>query len=101
MTVKKWTILSNHGRLLVYLAEHSKDTTQSMANKVGLSIRAVQNILDDLEEEGYLTRKKEGRSNRYQVNPERPLRHRLEKRHNVGDILLALGRYPEKITLEE
>ena len=91
MKKKKWTILSNHGRMLAYVAEHPQVTTQSMAEKAGLSIRAVQTILNDLEEEGYIGRERIGRCNRYQVNPERPLRHRLEGHRSVGGMLLALG----------
>ena len=91
MKKKKWTFLSNHGRILAYVNEHPGATTQSMANKAGLSVAGVQNILGDLEEEGYLTRTKVGRSNHYRTNPERPMRHRLERHHSVGEVLLALG----------
>lgn len=90
MNKRNWTFLSNHGRIFVYVAEHQQATTQFMAGKAGLSIRAVQTILDDLVEEGYIVREKLGRHNRYEINPEKPLRHRLERHHNVGDVLKAL-----------
>jgi len=87
MVKKKWTFLSNHGRIISYLSEHPRDTIQTMAYRAGLSIRAVQTILNDLEEEGYLTREKVGRSNRYEINMEKSLRHRLERHHRLGDVL--------------
>jgi DNA-binding transcriptional ArsR family regulator len=90
--IKKWTFLSNHLRVLAYLTDHPETTNQSLAYKVGLSIRAIQIILDDLEKGGYLTRERIGRNNRYEVNPEKPLRHRLDKHHSIGDILHALGK---------
>jgi DNA-binding transcriptional ArsR family regulator len=91
MTNKKWTLFSNHGHVLAFVAEHPQATTQFIAQSGGLSIRAVQNILQDLEEDGYLTKAKVGRNNLYRVNPEKPLRHRLERHHNVSSLLQALG----------
>ena len=91
MKKKKWTFLSNHGRIFTYVAEHPQATTQFMAEKARLSIRAVQTILGDLEEEGYIAREKVGRGNRYEIKPDKPLRHRLEKHHKIGVILQALG----------
>ncbi len=87
MVKKKWMFLSNHGLIYIYLAKHPKVTTQSLAYKVGLSIRAVQVILDDLEEDGYLSREKVGRSNRYDVNLDKHLRHRLERKISTGNLL--------------
>ena len=87
MIQKKWTFLTNHGRILKYLHEHPQETVQCLALKVGLSIRTVQNILDDLEEGGYLIREKIGRRNNYQVNMQKPLRHNLEKHHLVCELL--------------
>jgi len=91
MTKKNWTFLSNHLRIFAYLAEHPDVTTQRLAYQTGLSIRAVQIILDDLEQERYLSKERIGRNNRYKVNADKPLRHRLEKKHCVRDILRALG----------
>jgi DNA-binding transcriptional ArsR family regulator len=91
MTKKNWTFLSNHLRIFAYLAEHPDVTAQRLAYKTSLSIRAVQIILGDLEQERYLSKERIGRNNRYKVNPDKPLRHRLEKKHCVGDLLRALG----------
>jgi predicted transcriptional regulator len=91
MVDKTWTFLSNHGHVFAYVAKHPQSTTQFIAQKASLSIRAVHVILDDLEKEGYITRTKIGRNNHYTIKPDKPLRHRLEKKHNVSDILYALG----------
>ena len=90
MAQKRWTFLSNHARVFAYLAEHPDVTAQSLAFKAHLSIRAVQIIMDDLEDGGYLTRERVGRHNRYRVNPDGPLRHSLERGHRAGAILQAL-----------
>ena len=51
----------------------------------------MQRIVTDLEEAGILTRLREGRRNRYEINSSEPLRHPNEAHCTVGD-LLALGR---------
>lgn len=96
MIKREWTFLTNHGRLFAYIAKHPKSTAQGIAQEAGLSIRAVQKIINDLETGGYITRHREGRCNRYTVNPEMPMRHPLEQDHPVGDILLALGYRSQK-----
>ena len=89
MENKKWTFLSNHGRVFSYLARHPDNTTQLIAQEVGLSIRAVQKIIDDLENDGYLHRQKIGRCNHYSIHPDMPMRHRMESDHTVRELLLT------------
>jgi hypothetical protein len=52
---------------------------------VGITERAVQRIVADLEEGGYLSR--EGRRNRYEVHQDSPLRHSVESHREVGVLL--------------
>lgn len=87
----QWTFLSNHGRVFEYIAKHPKSTTEVISREVGLTQRGVQKIIAELEATGYIAPHKEGRSNRYMIHPELPMRHRLERDHAVGDLLLALG----------
>jgi len=77
MENREWAFLTNHGRVFIYLSRHPRNTAQVIAQDVGLSIRAVQKIIDDLESGGYLHRRKVGRCNHYIIHPEMPLRHRL------------------------
>jgi predicted transcriptional regulator len=93
----EWTFLTNHGRVLVYIAKRPRSTTQEIAREAGITLRAVQKIIAELEAAGYLDRYKEGRCNRYAINPEIPMRHPLERDHAVGDILQALGYKAKKV----
>lgn len=86
----RWTFISNHGRVFVYIARNPRSTTELISREVGLSQRGVQKIIADLEAAGYVARHKEGRCNRYIVHPELPMRHKLERDHAVGDLLTAL-----------
>ena len=87
----QWTFLSNHGRVLVYIAKHPKSTTEAISREVGLTQRGVQKIIAELGVVGYVVRRKEGRCNFYTIRTELPMRHRLERDHAVGDLLMALG----------
>lgn len=92
----EWTFLTNHGRILAYLFRNPQSTTEEIAKEAGVSLRAVQKIIDDLEIGGYIARYKEGRCNRYIIHPEQPMRHRLEKGYTIGDILNVLKDNPVK-----
>ena len=96
MKKKEWTFLTNHGRVLAYVAKNPERTTQDIAQEAGITLRTVQKIIAELEAGGYLARRREGRRNRYAVHPEIPMRHRLEWDHAVGDILVALGYNAQK-----
>jgi DNA-binding transcriptional regulator PaaX len=61
---------------------------------VGLTERAVQAIVSDLESAGYLTRNRIGRRNRYTVNSDSVFRHSAQAGLQVGpflDLLTAAG----------
>ena len=74
--------MSNHAHVLICLAQDSATRIQDVAERVGITYRAVQRILDELEEAGYITRgrkKEDARSNEYRVNTNLPLRHTVER----------------------
>ena len=85
-----WTFLTNHAHVLLCLAMDPEARMRNVAERVGITERAVQKIVADLEGEGYLTRSRSGRRNRYEIHSEQPLRHPLE-RHRTVDSLLALA----------
>lgn len=87
-----WTFLTNHAHVLVCIATEPDMRGRDIAQRVGITERAAQGIIADLVAGGYVTRTREGRRNRYTLNPELPLRHPLEREHSVGELLEALGR---------
>jgi hypothetical protein len=87
-----WTFLTNHAHVLVCLAEEPDVRGRDIAARVGITERAAQAMVADLVAEGYVTRSREGRRNRYLVHPDAPLRHPLEHDHTVGELLVTLGR---------
>jgi predicted transcriptional regulator of viral defense system len=86
-----WTFLSNHGHVLVYLARHPEARMRDVADLVGITERAVQRIVADLEQAGYMERVRLGRRNHYTVRDDLPLRHPLEQHQRISS-LLVLGK---------
>ncbi|MFU8796633.1 MAG: helix-turn-helix transcriptional regulator [Dehalococcoidia bacterium] len=87
----EWTFLTNHGLVLSYMARHPRITARDLADAVGITERATRKIIADLLEAGYITKKREGRRNRYRVNPDLSLRHPIHSEAAIGDLLQALG----------
>jgi hypothetical protein len=82
-----WTFLSNHAHVLICLREQPDMTVRAVAARVGITERAVQRIISELAEAGFVTWRKFGRQNVYTVHPDRPLRHQVEAHRTVGDLL--------------
>lgn len=87
-----WTFLTNHAHVLVCIAGDPNMRGRDIAARVGITERAAQAIITDLVSEGYVKRTRVGRRNHYEVNPDAPLRHPLERDHTVGELLVTLGR---------
>lgn len=90
-----WTFLSNHGHVLVCLARDPDARLRDVAGAVGITERAVQKIVTDLEAGGVVERQRLGRRNRYQLHPEAPLRHPVESPCTVAHLLeMVIGAAP-------
>lgn len=84
---RAWTFLSNHAHVLVCLAADPAQRLREVAGRVGITERAVQKILSDLEAEGLVERLRDGRRNRYALRLDRPLRHPLEAHRSVRELI--------------
>ncbi|MGE0394430.1 MAG: helix-turn-helix transcriptional regulator [Vicinamibacterales bacterium] len=87
---RRWTFLTNHGHVLVCLARSPELRLREVAERVGVTERAVQRIVADLEEAGFLTRHRSGRQNEYEIDVDRPMRHPVEADRTVGAFLRLL-----------
>lgn len=88
--VPAWTFLTNHAHVLLCLARDPDVRLRDVAVAVGITERAVQLIVQDLEAEGFVTRTRVGRRNHYDLHASLPLRHPLERDHHVGELLGVL-----------
>jgi DNA-binding IclR family transcriptional regulator len=92
----EWTFLSNHAHVLLAIARDPEIRLREVADQVGITERAVQRIVADLVDGGFLSRERTGRRNRYRLHPHLPLRHPLETHRTVGDLveMILSGRAP-------
>jgi predicted ArsR family transcriptional regulator len=84
---RDWTFLTNHGHVLVALRRDPDARLRDIAATVGITERACQAIVADLEEAGYLRRERVGRRNHYTINDHGPFRHPAEADREVGALL--------------
>jgi len=92
---KTWTFLTNHARVLIHIARNPQARIRDIAAAVGITERATQVILNDLEEADYLTRTRVGRRNTYTINPDRPFRHPAEQDQQINALTSLFTRHDE------
>ena len=85
-----WKLLSNHGKVLVCVAQDPEVRVSELAERVGIKERAVQRILAELREEGVITSTRTGRRNRYRVDRRRRMPWAEEAAVPVGRLIDAL-----------
>jgi DNA-binding IclR family transcriptional regulator len=84
---RHWTFLSNHAHVLVCLALDPDARLRDVAAEVGITERAVQGIVGDLEQAGVILRERQGRRNTYRLRLDAPLRHPLEAHRSIRALL--------------
>ena len=85
-----WDFITNHGGVLLAVYRQPRITAREISQQLGITERAVLRIVADLDEAGYITRTRQGRTNTYTVNQERPLHGPILKDIAVGDLLNIL-----------
>jgi DNA-binding transcriptional ArsR family regulator len=86
-----WRFVTNHAHVLACIAADPTARMRDIAAIVGITERTATQIVSDLERAGYLTKTRVGRSNRYEVHGELPLRHPQHRHHTVGELIAFLA----------
>ena len=82
-----WTFLTNHGHVLICLALEPDARMRDVADRVGVTERAAQQIVRDLTQANVISKTKVGRRNSYQIVRSSHLRHPLEQSATVGRLV--------------
>jgi DNA-binding transcriptional ArsR family regulator len=85
--VERWSFLTNHARVLVCIAHDPGLRLRDIAERVGITERSAYGIVSDLTDAGYVVKEKDGRRNRYQVQPHQPLREPNARETSIGEVL--------------
>ncbi len=87
-----WTLFSNHGHVLFCLSRDPQARLRDVAADVGITERAVQKIVRDLQDAGMVSVTKSGRRNRYRIHQNSSLRHDIEAGCTLKDLLKVVNK---------
>lgn len=88
-----WNFLTNHARALLCIAQDPQVRLRDIASSLSITERRACDLVCDLTAAGYVTKERDGRRNRYEVQAHRPLPDALEREQAIGDVLgLLMGR---------
>ena len=93
----KWRFLTNHAMVLIHVANHPRSTLREIAQAVGITERAALSILRAMEEDDIITRKKEGRRNKYWVDFRALLKYPLGGPYSVVELVENLNGIARRI----
>jgi len=85
-----WTFLTDHAHVLILLARDPRTDAESLADQLGVDLDIVEQILDDLEEGGYIKRERRSGTLFTYIDRDKALRHSVEQHHPVGQLINAV-----------
>jgi DNA-binding transcriptional ArsR family regulator len=89
--VPGWKFVTNHALVFCLIAQQPRITAREISLTIGITEKTTRSIISDLEGDGYVTKKRQGRRIRYRINPDLSLRADTQQGKAVGDLLEVLG----------
>jgi hypothetical protein len=89
--LRSWSFITNHAQVLLALARDRSATVADLAGAAQITERSAYRILADLQQAGYVRRRRVGRQNSYEIRPELPLGDPTVENELVRDLLRLLG----------
>ena len=86
-----WSFLSSHGRVLLFLARDPGLRLRDIAARAAITERSAYGIVSDLTAAGYITKHRDGRRNRYQIQAHLPLPEPTTQERTLGEVLTLLA----------
>jgi DNA-binding IclR family transcriptional regulator len=86
----EWGFLTNHARALAQIAADPGLRMRDLAAALDITERSAFDLVNDLADAGYLVKEKDGRRNRYRIQPDAQLHQRVGREQNVGELLALL-----------
>ena len=93
-----WSFLTNHARVLLCIAHDPGVRLRDIAATVRITERSAYGIVTDLTAAGYIVKQKDGRRNRYQIQPHMPLPEPASQRPAIGEVLAVLAGAGQALT---
>jgi DNA-binding Lrp family transcriptional regulator len=90
-----WSFLTNHAQVLLCIARDPAVRLRDIGDAVGITERAAHRIVGELADDGYISRERVGRRNRYRIQPDLPIPDRFPREQKVGDLLALIDQRRE------
>ena len=87
----QWTFITNHAQVLLTVAQSPDVRVREIAGAVGITERYAYRILRDLQNAGYVERRREGRCNLYRIHPELALGDPIVQGQSLWKLLRLIG----------
>lgn len=88
--MRDWGFLTSHALVLTLIAKQPGVTARELVSVAGVSEKQVHKVTTDLNNAGYISKKREGREFRYSINTNLPLTQDAERDNSFRDFLEAL-----------
>jgi len=85
-----WSFLTNHARVLVCIAHDPGVRLRDIAVTLDITERSAYGIVTELSTAGYVVKEKDGRRNRYRIQPHMPLPEKIGRERTIGEVLDVL-----------
>jgi DNA-binding MarR family transcriptional regulator len=82
-----WTFITNHAQVLLVVAQRPDVRVTEIAAAACITERYAYRMLRDLEDAGYVERRRDGRCNRYRVHRDLALGDPTVERHALRELL--------------
>jgi MarR family len=90
-SLRSWTFITSHAQVLLAVARDPAATVAELGAAAEITEGSAYRILADLQQGGYVRRRKVGRRNAYEINPSLPLRDPTVEDERVRDLLSLLS----------
>jgi predicted DNA-binding transcriptional regulator len=87
---RAFAFLTNHGKTVLLIAEDPQIRIRDIARVLGITERATQSIVSDLDRAGYVKRERVGRRNHYSVSTHLPLGLPTQRDTDIQSLLTIL-----------
>jgi DNA-binding IclR family transcriptional regulator len=89
---KTWAFITHHAQVLLAVARDPSVRVNEIADAIGVTERYAYRLLNDLQQAGYIRRRRKGRRNEYELNPELKLGDPGIEESPVRQLLALSGR---------
>jgi len=85
-----WTFITNHAQVLLYVAAHPEARVRDVAEAVGITERRTYGILRDLDDGGFIERRRVGREVHFKIRRSKRMRAPLVRNVPIQELLNLL-----------